>query len=55
MKYCATYNAKFSDSFAQDWLCDDISGNAVAHKVLFEYHPCEPEMWLYIAGRLAPL
>ena len=54
MKYCATYNAKFSDSFAQDWLCDDISGNAVARKVLFEYHPCEPEMWLYIAGRLAP-
>ncbi|CAE7569282.1 PIF1 [Symbiodinium sp. CCMP2592] len=54
MKYCATYNAKFSDSFAQDWLCDDISGNAVARKVLFEYHPCEPEMWLYIGGRLAP-
>ena len=54
MKYCATYNAKFSDSFAQDWLCDDVSGNAVARKVLFEYHPCEPEMWLYIGGRLAP-
>eukprot|EP00971_Amphidinium_carterae_P067881 1343736-Amphidinium_carterae.4 len=51
MKYCSTYNAKFSDySFATEWLSDDISGN----KSLFEYHPCEPEMWLYLAGAIAP-
>ena len=52
MKYVASYAPKFSDSFARDWLNDDASDYSVARRILFDYHPLEPEMWLTLAGSL---
>ena len=52
LRYCSTYVAKFSDSFAQGWLNDEASDFAVARRVLSEYHPLEPEMWLQLASFL---
>ena len=52
MKYVASYAPKFSDSFAKDWLNDDASDYSVARRILFDYHPLEPEMWLTLAGNV---
>ena len=52
LRYCSSYVAKFSDSFAQGWLNDEASDFAVARRVLSEYHPLEPEMWLQLASFL---
>ena len=46
LRYVATYAPNFSDSFASD--C------SIARRVLFDYHPLEPEMWLHLAGMLFP-
>ena len=54
MRYVASYDAKFSGSFAQEWQCNEPSAYSVARRILFDYHPLEPEMWLTIAGRLFP-
>ena len=54
LRYVATYAPKFSDSFACDSLNDAASDYTVARRVLFDYHPLEPEMWLHLAGRLFP-
>ena len=54
LKYVSTYNAKFSDSFATEWLNDDASDYSVARRVLHDYQPCEPEMWLYLCSQLFP-
>ncbi len=45
---------KFSDSFGQEWLNYHASDYAVARRLLTEYHPMEPEMWLQMAGHLFP-
>jgi hypothetical protein len=54
LKYVSKYVLKFSDSFAQDWLNDDASTYAVCRKILFDYHPLEPEMWLQMAAQWFP-
>lgn len=54
LKYVATYTPKFSDSFAREWLNDEASAFSVARRVLFDYQPGEPEMWLYIFAELFP-
>jgi hypothetical protein len=51
LRYVASYTAKFSDSFAQEWCCDAASDYAVARRILTEYHPCEPEVFLQLAGQ----
>ena len=43
LRYVATYAPKFSESFASDWLNDEASDCSVARRVLFSYHPLEPE------------
>ena len=55
LKYVAIYAPKFSDSFAREWLNDLASAWSVARKMLFDYQPAEPEMWLYIfAAKIPP-
>ena len=54
LKYCATYTPKFSDAFQKEWLADEASAFSVARRVLFDYKPCEPEMWLYLAAKTFP-
>ena len=54
LKYLATYLPKFSDSFAQEWLNEGGSDVTVARKILFDYHPLEPEMWLQLASKQQP-
>lgn len=54
LKYCATYTPKFSDAFQKEWLVDEASAFSVARRVLFDYKPCEPEMWLYLAAKTFP-
>ena len=55
LKYVSTYVPKFSDEFATEWLDDDLSGHHVAKKVLFDYHPQEPDMWLQLAAQHFPV
>ena len=54
LRYTATYTPKFSDSFAKEWLNDKASDWSVGRRVLSDYHPLEPEMWLSMAGNLFP-
>ncbi|MCR9130916.1 MAG: hypothetical protein NXI12_15530, partial [Alphaproteobacteria bacterium] len=54
LKYVSTYTPKFSDSFAREWLNDEASAFSVARRVLFDYQPAEPEMWLYLAAQQFP-
>ena len=54
LKYCATYTPKFSDAFQKEWLADEASAFSVARRVLFDYKPCKPEMWLYLAAKTFP-
>ena len=54
LKYVATYTPKFSDSFAKEWLNDEASAFSVARRVLFDYQPAEPEMWLYLFAQQFP-
>ncbi|OLQ05723.1 hypothetical protein AK812_SmicGene11056 [Symbiodinium microadriaticum] len=51
LQYAASYNAKFSDQFATAWLNEEATDFQLARKVLMEYHPLEPEMWLQLAGQ----
>ncbi|CAJ1458291.1 unnamed protein product, partial [Effrenium voratum] len=46
--YVAKYVAKWSDSSFQEWMSDSAAANSLARKVLFEYHPLEPEMVLQL-------
>ena len=55
LKYVSTYVPKFSDEFASEWLDDDLSDYHVARKVLFDYHPQEPDMWLQLAAQQFPV
>eukprot|EP00971_Amphidinium_carterae_P229286 4548815-Amphidinium_carterae.1 len=52
LRYVAGYVPKFSDSFGQQWLCDEASDYAIARRVLSEYHPLEAEMWLQLGAHL---
>ena len=54
LRYVATYTPKFSDSFAREWLNDEASAFSVARRVLFDYQPAEPEMWLYLCAQQMP-
>jgi hypothetical protein len=54
LKYVATYTQKFSDSFAKEWLNDSASDYSVARRILFSYHPLEPEMWMTLANQKFP-
>lgn len=54
LRYVATYSAKFSDSMHQDWLNDEASDYSVARRILYSYHPSEPEMWLTLANERFP-
>ena len=51
LQYAASYNAKFSDQFATAWLNEEATDFQLARKVLMEYRPLEPEMWLQLAGQ----
>ena len=54
LRYCAGYVPKFSSSFATDWLNDEASASAVTRRILDDYHPLEPEMWLQLAAKEIP-
>ena len=50
LQYAASYTSKFSDQFATSWLNEEASDYHLARKVLSEYHPLEPEMWLQLGS-----
>ena len=50
LTYVAKYVAKWSDSSFEEWMSDSAAANSLARKVLFEYHPLEPEMVLQLCG-----
>ena len=54
LRYVATYSLKFSDSMDKNWLNDQASDYSVARRILFCYHPLEPEMWLTLANERFP-
>lgn len=51
LQYAASYSAKFSDQFATSWLNEEATDYHLARRILSEYHPLEPEMWLQLAGQ----
>ena len=51
LQYVASYAAKFSDSFATSWLNEEASAYHLARRILSEYHPLEPEMWLQLGAQ----
>ena len=57
LKYVSSYVPKFSDDFATEWLDadDSVSGHRIASKILFDYHPQEPDMWLQLAAQQFPV
>ena len=55
LKYVSTYVAKFSEELATEWLEDDASDYHIAKRILFDYHPQEPDMWLQLAAQLFPV
>ena len=52
LKCHAGYVPKFSDSFQSNWLDDVSSDYALARRVLTQYQPLEPEMWLQLGAHL---
>ena len=54
LKYVASYAAKWSDSFAQEWLNDEASDYSMVRKILFDWHPLEPEMILQMSAQQLP-
>lgn len=54
LRYVASYIPKFSSQFSAEWLNDAASDYAVARRVLTDYKPLEPEMFLQLAGHLFP-
>ncbi|WP_422022095.1 hypothetical protein [Pyruvatibacter mobilis] len=55
LKYAATYLAKLGDGPGKELMDDRSSGYAAARRVLFTYHPGEPEMWLTLANQQFPM
>ena len=54
LRYVATYQQRFSSSFAKEWLNDEASDYSIARRVLFDHHPLEPEMWLTLFAQKFP-
>ena len=54
LRYVATYQQKFSSSFAKEWLNDEASDYSIARRILFDHHPLEPEMWLTLFAQNFP-
>ncbi|CAE7689606.1 unnamed protein product [Symbiodinium sp. CCMP2592] len=55
MRYVATYNVKFSNSFHNEMLADTgVSGYGMALRILSTLHPSEPEMWVTLFKQLFP-
>ena len=52
LAYVAKYVAKWSDSSYDEWMSDASSVTGLCRKVLFEYHPLEPEMVLQLTQGL---
>ncbi|CAK0818116.1 unnamed protein product, partial [Prorocentrum cordatum] len=50
LRYVSSYTAKFSDQFSSEWLNDEASDYAISRRILTEFHPLEPEMWLQLAA-----
>eukprot|EP00438_Fugacium_kawagutii_P012731 Skav203736 [mRNA] locus=scaffold68:197214:199967:+ [translate_table: standard] len=50
LSYVTKYVAKWSDSSYNEWMSDLASVTSLCRKVLFEYHPNEPEMVLQLTG-----
>lgn len=50
LSYVTKYVAKWSDSSYDEWMSDSASATSLCRKVLFEYHPFEPEMALQLSG-----
>ncbi|CAE7038715.1 unnamed protein product [Symbiodinium natans] len=55
LKYAATYLPKFSDGPGKELMDDGSSAYAAARRVLFTFHPGEPEMWLLLASQAFPM
>ena len=55
IKYAATYLPKFSDGPGKELMDDSSSAYAAARRVLFTFHPGEPEMWLLLANQAFPM
>ncbi|CAE7481979.1 unnamed protein product [Symbiodinium sp. CCMP2592] len=55
LKYAATYLPKFSDGPGKELMDDTSSGYGAARRVLFTFHPGEPEMWLLLANQTFPM
>ncbi|CAE7346144.1 PIF1 [Symbiodinium natans] len=52
LAYVAKYVAKWSDSSYDEWMSDASSVTSLCRKILFEYHPLEPEMVLQLTQGL---
>ena len=52
LQYVTKYAAKFSDSSFDEWYSDEGSACAIARRMVNEYHPYEPEMWLQLNGQM---
>ena len=50
LSYVTKYVAKWSDSSYNEWMSDAASVTSLCRKVLFEYHPKEPELALQLLG-----
>ena len=55
IKYAATYLPKFSDGPGKELMDDHSSGYGAARRVLFTFHPGEPEMWMLLANQMCPM
>ena len=52
LQYVTKYAAKFSDSSFDEWFNDEGSAISVSRRMVNEYHPYEPEMWLQLNGQI---
>ena len=52
LQYVAKYCSKFSDAYYDEWFNDDAEADVIARRVCYEYHPCEPEMFLQLSGQM---
>ena len=55
LRYAATYLPKFSDGPGKELMDDSSSAYGAARRVLFTFHPGEPEMWLLLANQSFPM
>ena len=54
LKYAATYLPKFSDGPGKELMDNASSAYSAARRVLFTFHPGEPEMWLQMSQYMLP-